>query len=62
MYKVVFEYTDGRKSGSCIVDGKVKLFDTEQEAAAFASDLNNIVAEAEEDVRSFFPVYKVEKA
>lgn len=57
-YKVVFEYADGRK-GSCIEDGKVKLFDTEQEAADFASGLNILILEG---MKPVFPVYRVEKA
>lgn len=55
MYKVVFEYKDGRK-GTCIDDGAPRLFDTEKEAAAFASDLNR----ATEDVRYALPFYRVE--
>lgn len=55
MYKVVFEYQDGRK-GTCIADGAPRLFDTEKEAAAFASDLNRIT----EDVRYALPTYRVE--
>lgn len=55
MYKVVFEYKDGRK-GTCKSNGKKKLFETEQEAAAFASDLNEIT----KDMRDALPVYRVE--
>ena len=55
MYKVVFEYKDGRK-GTCKVNGKKKLFETEQEAAAFASDLNKIT----EDMKDALPVYRAE--
>lgn len=58
MYKVVFEYTDGRK-GVCKEDGKPRVFDTEQEALDYASDLNGRI---DEDMKPFFPVYHVEKA
>ncbi len=58
MYKVVFEYADGRK-GTCKEDGKVKLFDTEQKAAAYASDLNNRI---EEDMKPVFPTYRAVEA
>lgn len=58
MYKVVFEYTDGRK-GVCQEDGKIRLFDTEQEAAAFAADLNSQI---EEELKPFFPVWSAKKA
>lgn len=56
MYKVVFEYQDGRK-GTCELNGTNRVFDTEAEASAFASDLNKIT----EDVRYALPVYRVEK-
>ena len=58
MYKVVFEYANGRK-GVCRADGKIRLFDTEQEAADFAADLNGKISE---DMKPFFPVWSVEKA
>lgn len=56
MYKVVFEYKDGRK-GTCKEHGTHRLFDTEADAFAFASDLNKIT----EDMRDSLPVYRVEK-
>lgn len=56
MYKVVFEYKDGRK-GTCKEKGVHRLFDTEAEAFAFASDLNKIT----EDMRDALPFYRVEK-
>lgn len=58
MYKVVFEYANGKK-GVCREDGKIRVFDTEQEAADFAADLNGRI---DEDMKPFFPVYRVEKA
>ena len=58
MYKVIFEYANGKK-GDCRENGEVKLFNTEQEAAAFASDLNNSI---EEDLKPFFPVYRAVEA
>lgn len=56
MYKVVFEYKDGRK-GTCKANGKHRLFDTQAEAEEFASDLNEIT----KDVRDALPVYLVEE-
>ncbi len=58
MYKVVFEYANGRK-GVCMADGKAQLFNTEQEAAAFAAELNSCISE---DVKQFFPAWSVEKS
>lgn len=58
MYKVAFKYTNGGK-GVCKEAGEIRLFDTEQAAAAFAADLNSRI---EEDMKQFFPVWYVEKA
>lgn len=58
MYKVVFEYADGRK-GVCRENAKIRLFDTEQEAADFAANLNGQI---EEELKPFPPVWSVEKA
>lgn len=55
MYKVVFEYKDGRK-GTCKENGVHRLFDTEAEAESFASNLNKIT----EDMRDTLPFYRVE--
>ena len=56
MYKVVFEYKDGRK-GTCKANGKHRLFDTQSEAEEFASDLNEIT----KDMRDALPFYRVEE-
>lgn len=60
MYRVVFKYQDGRK-GICMEYGKHVQYDTEQEAAAFASDLNGRLAGADDEVKHLLPVYSVEK-
>lgn len=57
MYKVVFEYADGKR-GSCKEGGSVRVFETEREAAYFAKGLNDRI---DEDMREAFPVYRVEK-
>lgn len=61
MYRVVYEYADGRK-GICenVLRGENKYaeFETEQEADAFASDLNGRI---DDDVKHLFPVYRAEE-
>lgn len=61
MYRVVFKYLDGRK-GIVHEYGKPAQYPTEQEAAAFASDLNERLAGADEEVKRLLPVYSVEPA
>lgn len=57
MYQVVYVYENGRR-GVCKENGEIRLFDTEQEATVFAADLNSQI---EEDMKSFFPIWSVEK-
>lgn len=57
MYKVVFEYANGKK-GVCIENGKPCLFETEQKAKNFADNLNSKVSE---DMKPFFPVWYAEE-
>ena len=58
MYKVVFNYKNGKK-GVCIENGEVVLFKSKSEATAFAENLNNQIAE---ELKDFFPVWSTEKA
>ena len=58
MYKLVFEYADGRK-GVCIEKGKECVFDSEQEATDRAAYLNSRIHEY---MKPFVPTYRVEKA
>ena len=62
-FKVVGEYSDGRK---CTCRDPLKhpgnypmKFSTEKEAAAFAAELNSRIDDA---VKHLFPVYRAEKA
>lgn len=57
MYKVIFEYADGRR-GTCREGGETKVFDTEQEAVRYAEELN---ARIDEDMKPYFPAYRAEK-
>lgn len=52
-YKVIFEYADGRK-GTCIANGTTRLFDNQNEAEAFAAELNDCISE---ECKAFFPVW-----
>ena len=58
MYRVVFDYGDGRK-GVCTENGNPIQFETETAAASFADDLNNKI---QPELKSFFPVWYVEEA
>ena len=53
MYKVMFEYPNGKK-GVCIKDGKPMLFDTLTAAETFANDLNSQISE---ELRAAFPTW-----
>ena len=60
MYKIIYDYGNGRK-GTCLINGKPVQYPTYEEAIAHASDLNKIVAEADEEARELLPTYCVEK-
>lgn len=63
MYKVVFEYANGRR-GTCIEAGEILTFTTEQEAEAFATKLNEVIEldrDLTEEDKTFFPVRRAEK-
>lgn len=58
MYKVIFEYADGRK-GTCIENGTTRLFETKKAAQKFVDELNDSI---DEEAREFFPVWRAVEA
>lgn len=57
MYKVAFEYKSGKK-GLCNEYGKDVVFNTREEAEAYANNLNECI---EDDFKDFFPTWKALK-
>lgn len=57
MYKVMFEYKDGR-SGNCIDNGMLLTFETFEEADSYAKNRNSMI---DDEVREYLPTYKAVK-
>lgn len=53
MFKVMYEYNDGRKA-DCIENGKTIFFTTIEEANQYAENCNSTVAN---DLKEFFPIW-----
>ena len=54
MYKVVFEYKNG-KVGECIENGDVVTFSTFDEANNYAENLNSKI---DDEIKDFFPIWR----
>lgn len=57
MFRVMYEYSDGRKA-ECIENGRAVLFTNIEEADRYAENCNSTVAD---ELKEFFPVWYVEE-